>query len=79
MRNLSSKKCPYEKLFMLQEIKNSIVKNVQWFWSGINVEIEKISLTSDQYISIFLFVIIKSQVEDIKSQLYLIEGFCTDD
>jgi len=64
---------------MLQEIKNSIVKNVQWFWSGINVEIEKISLTSDQYISIFLFVIIKSQVEDIKSQLYLIEGFCTDD
>ncbi len=47
MRSITKKKCPYEKLFLLNEVKNSIVKNVQWFWSGINVEAEKISLTSD--------------------------------
>ena len=67
MRNLPTKSCPYEKLFLINEVKNSIVKNVVWFWSGINVEQDKIALTSDQYISIFLFVILKAQVEDIKS------------
>lgn len=75
IRDISSKQCPFEKIFLLNEVRRSVDKNIQKFWAGIQVSKDKLELGTDQFLSIFMFIIIKSQVEDFKSQLELIKTF----
>ena len=45
------------------------------FWAGLEVESEKLCLTIDEYLSIFMYVIIQSKLSDLEAHLLLIELF----
>ena len=44
----------------MNEVRKSVDKNIEKFWAGIQVDSGKLALGADEFISIFLFVIIKS-------------------
>lgn len=56
---------PFEKLLIMLRVRQSIEDNVQNFWEGIQVEQDLIQLTADQFIPIYMFVILKAQEEDL--------------
>ena len=64
IKALPKKECPFEKLFLLNEVRRSIEKNIQKFWAGIQIPRDKLELGADQFISIFIFVILKAQIDD---------------
>jgi len=35
MRHLKTKQCPFEKLFIMNEVRKSVDKNIEKFWAGI--------------------------------------------
>lgn len=52
-----------------------IEKAVSQFWDGLDVDKEKLCLTIDEYLSIFMYVIIQSKLNDLEAHLLLIELF----
>jgi len=69
---------PFEKLLVLLKVRQSIEDNVQTFWEGIQVERENLQLTTDQFIPIYMFVILKAQVQDLVAHVRLIKEFISD-
>jgi hypothetical protein len=67
LQDLPKKQCPLEKLLVLNDVKLSIDRDVQKFWEGVQVPRNKLELGADQFISIFLFIIIKAQIPDMFS------------
>jgi Vacuolar sorting protein 9 (VPS9) domain len=39
------------------------------------VQKDKLSITVDEYLSIFMFIIVKSRVCDLEAHLYIVETF----
>ena len=39
---------------------------------------EKLHLTADQYLAIFMYIIVKARIKDMEAQIFIIEHF-TDD
>ena len=39
---------------------------------------EKLHLTADQYLAIFMYIVVKARIRDLEAQLFLVEQF-TDD
>lgn len=69
---------PFEKLLVLLKVRQSIEDNVQTFWEGIQVERENLQLTTDQFIPIYMFVILKAQVQDLVAHVRLVKEFISD-
>ena len=44
----------------------------------MQIKTEKLHLTADQYLAIFMYIVVKSRIKDLEAQMYLIEQF-TDD
>lgn len=63
---------------MLLRVRQSIEDNVQNFWEGIQVEQDLIQLTTDQCIPIYMFIILKAQVQDLLAHVKLIKEFISD-
>lgn len=79
-REIMIKTCsPLDKLFMLKELKEQIQQEVQEFWSGIITDPSKLVLTRDELTSIMIFIICKSEVPDLFSQLRLTNEFTSPD
>lgn len=48
------------------------------FWKGLEISNEKICLTIDEYLSIFMYIIVRSRIKDIQAHLMLIEQFLNE-
>ncbi len=42
------------------------------------IQKDKLSITVDEYLSIFMFIIVRSKIGDLEAHLYLIESFVDD-
>jgi len=41
----------------------------------MNVDTEKLSLTIDEYLSIFMYIIVRSRLKDLEAHLLFIDSF----
>ena len=57
---------------------NLVDQNIQQFWDGVQVKTDKLHLTADQYLAIFMYIVVKCRIKDLEAQMFLIEQF-TDD
>ena len=48
------------------------------FWKGVEVRLEKLQLTADQYLAIIMYIVIKARIKDLEAQMFLIEQFIDD-
>ena len=44
----------------------------------MQIKTDKLHLTADQYLAIFMYIVVKARIKDLEAQMYLIEQF-TDD
>lgn len=54
------------------------MKCIEEFWEGVDVNRDKVALSADETIAIFIFVIVKARIKDLASHLFLIEVFCNE-
>lgn len=55
-----------------------VENSINQFWEGIDIKRENLCLTIDEYISIFMFIIVKSKIKDLESHLTMISIFMDD-
>ena len=77
-RKVSSTFSPSDKLDLITKVCALVDQNIQQFWDGVQIKTEKLHLTADQYLAIFMYIVVKSRIKDLEAQMYLIEQF-TDD
>lgn len=55
-----------------------IERSIAIFWDGMAVQKDKLSITVDEYLSIFMFIIVRSKIGDLEAHLLIIESFVDD-
>ena len=70
---------PIGKLIRLQGLKEQIQEDIKDFWEELITETSKITLNRDELTSIMLFIIARGEVEDIMSQVRLMQEFISED
>ena len=74
---------PFDKLLLTVKLSQNIKEEIDEFWSQAdenelkNKKI-KLNIEADDFISIFKYMLIKSEIEDIYSQIYFIESFTSN-
>ena len=63
---------------MLQDCSSQIENSVQQFWNDLNVDKSKLCLTIDEYLSIFMYIIVHSRIRDLEAHLFIINSFLND-
>ena len=46
---------------------NLVDKNIQQFWDGVQVKTDKLHLTADQYLAIFMYIVVKCRIKDLEA------------
>lgn len=75
LRKIQQIQSPTKKLDCLVEAQELISKNILWFWSGVDVNTEKIALSADDTIAIYIYIIVKARIKDLTSHMFLIDNF----
>ncbi|CDW88022.1 UNKNOWN [Stylonychia lemnae] len=70
---------PIDKLFQLYHLKEQIQQEVQDYWKDIITDKKKILINRDELTSIMLFLIAKTEIPDLTSQLKLIQEFTSQE
>ena len=68
---------PIDKARCIVDMSSSIVKSINEFWAGINIDKEKLTIDGDSLLMIYIYVTIKSCVVDLFAQIKLIHEFST--
>lgn len=70
---------PYEKLFQIKGLKDQIQADINEFWGDVITDNSKLVLSRDEMTSILLFLICKSEVPDLNTQVKLMLEFTSSD
>lgn len=70
---------PYEKLFQVKDLKDQIQADINEFWGDLITDNSKLVLSRDEMTSILLFLICKSEVPDLNTQVKLMLEFTSSD
>ena len=70
---------PFEKMMIFASISGEITECINDFWKGLNEYIDKdlLNLEIDQLMTIFIYIIIQSQIPDISVHCKIIKSFTT--
>eukprot|EP00347_Sterkiella_histriomuscorum_P017609 403348685 len=66
---------PLDKLLMINSLKKQIELDIEEYWDGIITDKNKILVNRDEATSIMLFIIAKTEIPDLTSQIKLIQEF----
>ena len=78
LRGITTENVPHKKLQTLLLCSQMIERSIATFWDGMAIQKDKLSITVDEYLSIFMFIIVRSKIGDLEAHLYLIESFVDD-
>ena len=78
-KTIQDYKVPFEKLIVMASVSAEITECVDNFWNGYNdlIDRSKLTISSDDLMSIFVYLIIKSQMNDLMIHLAFIRYFTT--
>lgn len=77
-RTFATESSPLKKLQVLEECSALVEQSILDFWKGLEISNEKICLTIDEYLSIFMYIIVRSRLKDIQAHLMIIEQFLNE-
>ena len=60
------------------ETHEAVQKNIEWFWEGVHVNRDKVALSADEIIAIYIYIIVKARIKDLTSQFFIIESFVNE-
>jgi hypothetical protein len=79
MKSIRNYKTPFEKIILIAAINDQIMENATSFWKDMEQYIEKdyLYIEADEIMSIFLYIIIQSQMPEILLYCKIINNFTT--
>ena len=79
MKSLKKYKTPFEKIILIAAISDQIMENATNFWKDMEPYIEKdyLFIEADEIMTIFLYIIIQSQMPEILLYCKIINNFTT--
>ena len=79
MKSIKNYKTPFEKIILIAAINDQIMENATSFWKDMEQYIEKdyLYIEADEIMSIFLYIIIQSQMPEILLYCKIINNFTT--
>ena len=74
---------PFDKLLLTMNLSKIIKEEISQFWGNpdeneLKDKKIKLNIEADDFISIFKYMLIKGEIEDIYSQIYFIESFTSN-
>jgi hypothetical protein len=75
LRKLSELDSLYKKIDIMYKLRNNILAEIDAFWEGMPLKSKYKQVDANNFISIFIYIIIKSQLETIIVDIELIEDF----
>ena len=80
LKSIKKYKTPFEKILLIASISDQIMESVDSFWKGMEQYIEKdfLFIETEEIMSIFLYIIIQSQMPEIYLYCKIINNFTTD-
>ncbi len=78
LKKLGNLKSPMKKLNAIAKLNGIICKAVDEFWKGIQLDPDNLFIDADQFLCIFVYVIIKSHISDLFTHLNIINEFTTN-
>ena len=79
LKQVKKYKTPFEKMMIFASISSEITECINDFWKDLSEYIDKnlLNLEIDQLMTIFIYIIIQSQIEDISVHCKIIKSFTT--
>ena len=79
LRGMKKYKTPFEKIIIIAAISDQIMENATSFWKDMEPYIEKdyLFIEADEIMTIFLYIIIQSQMPEILLYCKIINNFTT--
>ena len=79
LKSIKKYKTPFEKILLIASISDQIMESADSFWKGMEQYIEKdfLFIETDEIMSIFLYIIIQSQMPEIFLYCKIINNFTT--
>ena len=79
LKQVKKYKTPFEKMMIFASISSEITECINDFWNDLSEYIDKnlLNLEIDQIMTIFIYIIIQSQIEDIGVHCKIIKSFTT--
>ena len=79
LKQIQKYKTPFEKMMIIASISDEITDCINDFWKNLNIYIKNdlLNLEIDQLMIIFIYIIIKSQIDDISVHCKIIKSFTT--
>ena len=79
MKSIKKYKTPFEKILLVAAISDQIMESATSFWKDMEPYIEKdyLFIEADEIMTIFLYIIIQSQMPDILLYCKIINNFTT--
>ena len=79
LKQIKKYKTPFEKMMIIASISSEITECINDFWRNLNdyIKNDLLNLEIDQLMSIFIYIIIKSQIFDISVHCKIIKSFTT--
>lgn len=79
LKSIQKYKTPFEKIIVIAAISDQIMESASSFWKDMEPYIEKdyLFIESDEIMTIFLYIIIKSQMPEILLYCKIIKNFTT--
>ena len=79
MKSIKKYKTPFEKIILIAAISDQIMENATNFWKDMEPYIEKdyLFIEADEIMTIFLYIIIQSQMPEILLYCKIINNFTT--
>jgi len=79
LKKVNENKNPYEKMMLIASISSEITSCVNDCWKGLDKIITKslLNIDADELMSIFIYIIIKSQISELPVHTKIIKEFTT--
>ena len=79
LRSIKNYKIPYEKMLIISSISSEIKESVNDFWKDMDrvVTSSLLNIDADELMSIFIYIILKSQMSSLLVHMKLIKEFTT--
>ena len=79
LKNIKNYKTPFEKIVILAALSDQVMESVSTFWSSMQNYVKNtfLNIEADEIMSIFVFIVIKSQMPELFIESKIISNFTT--
>ena len=79
LKNIKNYKTPFEKIVVLAALSDQVMESVSTFWSSMQDYVKNtfLNIEADEIMSIFVFIVIKSQMPELFIESKIISNFTT--